>query len=149
MNERDRSALAVIIILVIVFLIPFGLIVLTVPPETYHRVTGEPVRVAADAAGVHVINSTNTSWKEPGAKGGNTYTLQNDAGHTVTIHTQKFDSQETRDAAVRKFYSFTVGKIRPVWHLEIIGDHIILIGPDSGGILKNISAELKKQQIPR
>jgi hypothetical protein len=147
MSENDNTAIAILVILVIIFLVPIGLILLTFPAEPYHVVTGEPVREAAQAAGVQVINTTDVTWSLPGSLGGKTYVLADNAGNTVTVQTQTFDSPGSRDAAIVTFSAQSVGKGKTIGTLVVVGDQVIHIGPDPGGILKNIGSELKSKQV--
>jgi len=147
MSENDSTSIALLVILVIIFLVPIGLILLTFPAEPYHVVTGEPVREAAQAAGVTVINITDVTWNLPGALGGKTYVLANDAGNTVSIQTQIFDSSVSRDAAIVTFSAQSVGKGKTIGTMVVVGDQVIHIGPDPGGILPGIASELKKKRL--
>jgi hypothetical protein len=146
MSENDNTAIALLVILVIIFLVPIGLILLTFPAEPYHVVTGEPVREAAQAAGVQVINTTEVTWNLPGAMGGKIYVLGDDAGNTLTIQTQKFDSSISRDMAIVTFSAQSVGKGKTIGTMVVVGDQVIHIGPDPGGILKSIGSELKSKR---
>jgi hypothetical protein len=147
MSGNDNSAIAFLVILVIIFLVPIGLILLTFPAEPYHVVTGEPVREAAQAAGVRVINTTDVTWNLPGAMGGKTYVLADAAGNTVNIQTQKFDGSVTRDTAIVTFSAQSVGKGKTIGTLVVVGDQVIHIGPDPGGILPRISSGLKMKRL--
>jgi hypothetical protein len=146
MSENDNTAIALLVILVIIFLVPIGLIILTFPAEPYHVVTGEPVREAAQAVGVKVTNTTDITWNLPGALGGKIYELADDAGNTVHIQTQKFDSAVSRDAAIITFSAQSVGKGKPIGTMVVVGDQVIHIGPDPGGILPHIATGLKQKR---
>jgi hypothetical protein len=144
MNEGD-NALAIIIIFLLV-LMPVGWIVLAYSAEPYYIVTGEPLREAAQAAGVKVVNTTDILWQLPGATGGKAYVLSDNAGNTLAVQTQTFDSAESRDAAIKIFNAQSVGKGKPAGTLLVIGHQVIYISPDPGGILSRIGPELKKKQ---
>jgi type IV secretory pathway TrbL component len=145
MNRRTEEE-AVIIILVVFILVPFGLILLSFPAQPHYMVSGEPVREAAKAVGITIENVTNTTWPLPGAIGGRSYTLADQAGNSVIVQTQSFASAQSRDAAIQTFAAQSVGKGRPIETLLVIGNHLIVIGPDPGGILNRIGPELKKKQ---
>jgi hypothetical protein len=147
MSENDNAAIAILVILVIIFLIPIGLVILSFPAEPYHVVTGEPVREAAQAAGVRVNKTTDITWNLTGALGGKTYELVDKAGNVVHIQTQKFDSAMSRDAAIITFSAQSVGKGRPIGTLIVVGDQVIHIGPDPGGILPGIAAGLIQKRL--
>ena len=147
MSEGNNSVLAVIVLLIIFVLIPFGMIVLAYPAQPHYVVTGEPVREAAQTAGITILNVTNTTWPLPGATGGRSYSLGNEAGETVIVHTQSFDSEQARDAAIRTFTTqAAIGKGKPLGNLIVIGNHLVYFTVDPGGIQQRIGPELKKKQ---
>jgi hypothetical protein len=142
-SGNGTSAVALLVFLAIIVLAPIGLIILTFPAEPYRLVTGEPVREAALATGIRVINTSDVTWTVPGALGGKSYLLEDENGNTLTIQTQKFDSSQSRDAAVVAFSTRSVGKGQTVGTMFVSGDYGIFAGPDPGGILKRIGTELK------
>ena len=144
MSENDSSAIVLLVFLVIIVLVPIGLIMLTFPAEQYYLVTGEPVREAAQAAGLHVVNSTNVQWPVPGALGGKTYILEDNAGHELVIRTQKFDSEQSRDAIIRISSAQSVGRGKPADFLIVRGQELIFVSPSQEGLLSRIVPELTK-----
>jgi hypothetical protein len=90
-----------------------------------------------------VINTSEVTWTVPGALGGRSYLLEDENGNILTIQTQKFDSLQSRDAAVVTFSTRSVGKGQTVGTMIVAGDYVIFAGPDPGGILKRIGTELK------
>jgi hypothetical protein len=142
-SGNGTSAVALLVLLAIIVLAPIGLIILAFPAEPYHLVTGEPVREAAQATGIRVINSSDVTWTVPGALGGRSYLLEDEDGNTLTIRTQKFDSPQSRDAAVVAFSTRSVGRGQSVGTMIVAGDYVIFAGPDPGGILKRIGTQLK------
>jgi hypothetical protein len=146
MTDRKTGETAAIVILLVFVLVPFAMIALAYPAEQYHRVSGEPVRDAAEASGIRVTNVTPITWPLKGAIGGNTYTLSDEAGNTLVIQTQKFASARARDGAVMVFSAQSAGKGRPVGTLIVAGDHLIYVAPDNAGIMARIGPELRKRQ---
>jgi hypothetical protein len=146
MVNRKTGETAAIVILVVFILVPFAMIVLAYPTEPYHPVPGEPVREAAEAAGIRVANATPVTWPLKGALGGNKYTLTDESGNTLVIQTQRFESSRSRDGAVMVFSAQSAGKGRPVGTLIVVGDHVIHVAPDTGGIIGRIGPELRKRQ---
>jgi hypothetical protein len=142
MNEGD-NALVILIILILVFL-PFGWLILAFSAEPYHVVTGEPLREAAQNAGINVVSSTNVTWPFPGATGGKNYVLEDTQGNTLNIQTQTFDSAASRDAAIQTYAAQSVGKGKPVGALVVIGQLVIYIPPDQRGIMTKVIPELRK-----
>jgi hypothetical protein len=145
MNRRTEET-AVIIILIVFVLVPFALVALFFPAQPPYTVSGEPVHEASQAAGITVVNVTNVTWPMAGATGGRIYVLADQAGNSVNIQTQSFDSAESRDAAVQTLAAQSVGKGRTIGTLIVIGNHLIYAGPDPGGILNKIGPELRKIQ---
>jgi len=52
MTNQDNGSWAVILILILVFLLPIGWMLVFYAAEPYHAVSGEPLRDAAQAAGI-------------------------------------------------------------------------------------------------
>jgi hypothetical protein len=146
MIDRRTEEEAAIIILIVFVLVPFGLILLAFPAQPHYAVTGEPVREAAQAAGITVVSVTNITWPLPGATGGRSYILADQTGNIVNIQTQSFDSAQSRDAAIRISAAQSAGRGRTIRTLIVIGNYLVYIGPDPGGILNRIGPELRKVQ---
>ncbi|MDD1678238.1 MAG: hypothetical protein LUO93_03515 [Methanomicrobiales archaeon] len=146
MTQGNNGSWAVILILMLFFMLPIGWLLVTYTAEPYHVVSGEPLREAVQAAGITVVNATDTTWPVGGAVGGKTYTLSDESGNIYTIQTQAFDSVESRDAAVQLYNSQSIGRGRPVGKLIIIGNYLIYVQPYTGKILKKIAPELRKLQ---
>ena len=70
MNESDTAAWGAILIILVMFLLPIIWIVALYPAEPYHAVSGEPLRDAAQAAGIKVVSATDSTWPVAGATGG-------------------------------------------------------------------------------
>jgi hypothetical protein len=107
-------------------------------------VSGEPVREAAQAAGITVVSATDSTWPVAGAMGGKTYTLSDESGNIYTIRTQKFDSAESRDAAIQVYNAQSLGHGRPVGKLIVVGNYLVYVQPFTSAILKRIAPELQK-----
>ena len=148
MTNQDNGSWAVILILILIFLVPIGWILVFSTAEPYHVVSGEPLRDAAQAAGITVVNVTNSTWPVPGATGGKTYTLSEENGKIYTVQSQSFDSAGSRDAAIQVFKAQSVGRGRPVGKLIVIGNHLVYVKPYTSEILKRIAPGLKKLQAP-
>jgi hypothetical protein len=144
MNEVDNSAWAVMLILILIILLPIGWMLVFYAAEPYHVVSGEPLREAARAAGIKVVNASDSTWPIDGATGGKIYTLSDENGNIYTIQTQAFDSVGSRDAAVQVYNAQSVGRGRPVGKLIVIGNHLVYVKPYTSDILKRIAPELQK-----
>ena len=92
MNESDTAAWGAVLIILVMFLLPIIWIVALYPAEPYHAVSGEPLRDAAQAAGIKVVSATDSTWPVAGATGGKTYTLSDENGNIYTVQSQSFDS---------------------------------------------------------
>ena len=146
MSEEDSSPWAVIIILGLIFLLPIGWVFLAYPAEPHYIVKGEPVREAAEAAGIQVVSVTDITWPFPGAQGGKVYLLGDNTGNTLAIQTQTFESAESRDAAILTFSAQSIGKGKTAGTMIVVGDQVIHIDPDPGGILSRIGAEIRNRR---
>ena len=144
MTNQDNGSWGVILILILIFLIPIGWILVFSTAEPYHVVSGEPLRDAAQAAGIKVVNATNSTWPVPGAIGGKTYTLSDENGNIYTVQSQSFESAASRDAAIQVFNAQSIGRGRPVGKLIIVGDHLLYVKPYTSEILKRLAPELQK-----
>ena len=140
---REEHALAAF--LVLMFILPFGLIVFLSLEVPYATVTGEPVKEALAAAGVTVTSVKDTTWNLTGATGGKTYVLTDRNGNTVTIATQSFESAEARDAAIRVYNSHPVGRGKPVGSLVVVGSQLVYVTPANSEILQEIGPALKSR----
>jgi hypothetical protein len=148
MTNGDNGAWAVILILIVIFLLPIGWMLVFYSAEPYHVVSGEPLRDAAQAAGINVVSATDSTWPVAGATGGKTYTLSDETGNIYTVQTQLFDSAGSRDAAIQVFNAQSVGRGRPVGKLIIVGNHLLYVKPYTSEILKRIAPELQKLKAP-
>jgi hypothetical protein len=148
MNESDNGSWAVVLILILIFLVPVIWIVVLYPAEPYHVVSGEPLRDAAQAAGIKVVSATDSTWPVPGATGGKTYTLSDENGNIYTVQSQSFTSAGSRDAAIQVFNAQSVGRGKPVGKLIIVGNHLLYVKPYTSEILKRIAPELQKLKAP-
>jgi hypothetical protein len=146
MKERDNSGIALVIILIILFLLPIGWIFLAYPAESFHPVKGEPLREAAQAAGLTVVNSTDVLWPLSGATGGKIYVLEDYSGNTLAVQTQTFDSVQSRDVAIQTYYAQTIGRGKPGGFLVVKGQQVIFVAPDQVGNLNRLVTELRRQQ---
>ena len=149
MSKTDNAALTILIILILIFLLPLGWLMVAFPAEPYRAIMGEPISEAAQNAGLTIVNTTNVTWNFPGALGGKIYVLKDKSGNMLTIQTQSFDSPGSRDAAIQAHSAQTVGKGKPIGTIVVIGQEIVYIPPDQGGILVNLTPELLKQKAGR
>jgi hypothetical protein len=149
MSKTDNVALTILIILILIFLVPLGWVMVAFPAEPYRIVTGEPIAEAAQNAGLTIVNTTDVKWNFPGALGGKIYVLEDKSGNMLTVQTQSFDSPESRDAAIQAHSAQTVGKGKPIGTIVTIGQEIVYIPPDQGGILVNLGPELLKKKAGR
>ncbi len=149
MSKTDNVALTILIILILIFLLPLGWLMVAFPAEPYRAIVGEPISEAAQNAGLTIVNTTNVTWNFPGALGGKIHVLKDKSGNMLTIQTQSFDSPGSRDAAIQAHSAQTVGKGKPIGTIVVIGQEIVYIPPDQGGILVNLTPELLKQKAGR
>jgi len=147
MTEVDNATWAVIFILVLLVLLPIGWIIVVSTAEPYHVVPGEPVRDAIEKSGIKVVSSVDYLLPIPGSTGGKIYTISDENGNIFTLHTQMFDSAESRDAAIQLHNAQSAGRGKPVEDLLVVGNHLIYIKPYMSGIVKKILPELQKKRV--
>ena len=133
------------VFLVVMFLIPCGIIIFVSHEAAYFQVSGEPVKDAANLTGITISSVKENAGYLPGATGGRTYVLSDNNGNTLTLATQTFDSQESRDAAIRLYNSHPVGHGKPVSSLHIVGQHLVYATPSNSPILEKIAPVLKQK----
>jgi len=138
---REEHGLALFLILM--FLIPCFLIIFVAGEVPYAKVSGEPVTDALRAAGVTVTSTKEVTWNLTGATGGKTYLLTDAAGNTVTIATQSFDSADSRDAAIRLYNAYPVGRGHPAGNLLVVGSQLVYVTPSNSEVLKEIGPLLR------
>jgi hypothetical protein len=147
MTPRMEHGLA--LFLVLMFLIPCVMIIFVSEEVPYRIVPGEPVKDAAQAAGITIASVKESTWNLTGATGGKTYVLTDRAGNTVTMSTQAFDSAASRDAAIRLYNSHPLGRGKPVGSLLVVGQNLVYVTPANSEILTEIAAELKKAGLTK
>jgi hypothetical protein len=144
MNMTPRMEHGLVLFLLLIFLIPFGLIILVSEEVAYSNVPEEPVKIAAQAAGISVSFVKDITWNLPGATGGRLYILTDRAGNTVTISTQSFESAASRDAAIRLYNAHPVGRGKPVGTMLVTGQHLVYATPANSPVLAELAPALKQ-----
>ena len=144
MTLSKNGEIGLAIFLVVMFLLPCLMLGLIFEEAPYHTVAGEPVKEAADAAGISVVSVKGTLWNLTGAVGGKTYTLTDPAGDTAIIATQAFDSAESRDAAIRLYNSHPLGKGKPVGSMIVVGQYIVYATPSNSPIFAKLAPALQQ-----
>jgi len=146
MNQKAME-IAGIILVVILILIPFGWIILSQNPAgSFTKDTSvQEIRDAMNRAGIVLCSERENTWIVPGAVGGMTYQIMKDCSVVdqrpdITIHVQKFVTEETRDAAIRGFNAQNRGKPNGV--ILTHGPYIILI---QGSLHGTIAPQIKEQ----
>lgn len=135
---------ALVVLVILMFFVPFILLIAIYDTEPYYVVPGESIKDSVRAAGITVVSEKDTTWNVNGATGGKTYVLADKNGNSVTVSTQAFDSAGSRDAAIQLYNSNTLGKGKPAGNLFVVGSNIVYVTPANSGILKSISEELEK-----
>lgn len=138
-----------IALVVLLILIPFGWIIIAhEPPGSFtDDVSVDMVKDVMTRAGFPLCSEKENVWDVPGALGGKTYTISQDCSPAnqqpgITVHVQKFQSEETRDAMIRGFNSQVRGKPNGV--LLTRGPYVILVqGHGHGEIASVIDGTLR------
>jgi hypothetical protein len=119
-------------------------IILVAEESPFHQVSGEPVNEVVQATGITITSVKDSIWNLSGSTGGKTFVLTDTAGEVVTVYTQAFDTAESRDAAIRMYNSYPVGRGHPVGSLIVVGQHVIYVTPAHSDIFNRLAPELKK-----
>ena len=144
MTLSKNGEIALVVLIVVLFLLPFAFLGLLYSEAPYFTITGEPVKEAADAAGISIVSVKGTLWNMTGAMGGKTYTLTDPEGDTAVIATQAFDSADSRDAAVRLYYSHAPGRGKTVGSLIVVGQYIVYATPANSPIFAKLAPSLQQ-----
>lgn len=144
MTLSKNGEIGLVLLVAVLFILPCLLLGLIYEAEPYHMVAGEPVKEAADAAGISIIDVKGTLWNQAGAVGGKTYTLTDPEGDTAIIATQAFDSAESRDAAIRLYNSHPLGKGKPVGSMIVVGQYLVYATPSNSPIFAKLVPALQQ-----
>jgi len=144
MTLSKQGEIGLAVLLVVLIVLPALLLGMIYGEAPYHVVPGEPVKEAADAAGISVASVKGTLWNMTGALGGKTYVLTDESGDTATIATQAFDSADSRDAAVRLYNAHAPGKGRAVGSLIVVGQYLIYATPANSPIFAKLAPALQQ-----
>jgi len=148
--DQKTMEIGAVILVVLIILLPFGWILLAhEPPGPFTKETSiEKIKDAMLRSGIVLCSEKDNSWDVPGALGGKTYVISGDCkavdqSPDIIIHVQKFESEETRDAAIRGFNSQTRG--RPNGVILTHGPYVILLqGPLHGDVASKIKEALSE-----
>jgi hypothetical protein len=99
------------------------------------------------ATGITITSVKDSIGILPGSTGGKTFVLTDNTGEVVTVYTQAFDTAESRDAAIRLYNSYPVGRGHPVGSLMVVGQHVIFVTPAHSNILNLLAPELKNKGL--
>jgi hypothetical protein len=146
MNEKTEILIVALVLVAGIILIPLGIAAFMHNAEPYRIIDGEPLKDAAAAAGLSVCSVTDTLSDLPGATGGRTYVISDNCENpteTIRVETQAFDSEASRDAAIKIYNSKTIGKLKSAGNLIVVGQYLIYINGNSE-LFARISDELKK-----
>ena len=144
MSTNSRPGPGLSLFLIIMFLIPVGLIMVVAEESPFHQVSGEPVNEVVQATGITITSVKDSTGNLSGSTGGKTFVLTDTAGEVVTVYTQAFDTAESRDAAIRMYNSYSVGRGHPVGSLMVVGQYVIYVTPAHSDIFNRLAPELKK-----
>ncbi|MDD4483038.1 MAG: hypothetical protein PHD55_01565 [Methanoregula sp.] len=144
MTISKNGEICLALLVAVLFILPCLMLGLIYEEAPYHTVAGEPVREAADAAGISVADVEGTLWNMAGATGGKTYTLTDPEGDTAYIATQAFDSAESRDAAVRLYNAHAPGKGKQVGSMIVVGQYIVYATPVNSPIFAKLVPALQQ-----
>jgi hypothetical protein len=146
MSSVSRLEIGLLLLVLAVVLIPLGIVILAGSHSPYYEVKGDPVKEILDSKGITIASVKNTTWAAPGALGGKTYVVADADGKETIIVTQNFDSEQSRDAAIRTWHTSQPGLGKPSGNLFIVGQHIIVIHQLNRPVIDAIGPDLTKYQ---
>ncbi|MDD1727870.1 MAG: hypothetical protein LUQ50_02225 [Methanospirillum sp.] len=133
--------------MIIVLPIGWGL-VSNQPPGPYFTTEVNQVLDALKASGLTFCDQTETTWKVTGAEGGKTILISSDCSKKATdkaifVHTQKFDSAQDRDNAVRLIQR-TINMNQINGGVYTYGSYVVAVqGPTSGEPITETETKVK------
>jgi hypothetical protein len=146
MSSITRTEIGLLILVLAVVLIPLGIVILAGSHSPYYAVNGEPVKDILAKKGISVTSVKENLWNVPGATGGKIYVLTDADGQQTTIATQSFDSEASRDAAIRAWHSSQPGRGKPIGDLIVVGQHLVVVTPSNRPVMGTIGPELTSVQ---
>ena len=143
-----------ILFVIMVILFPMGwILVSTEPPGQYYETASSQVQAALKATGLSFCDQTESKWNVSGATGGFTICISDDcsvkdSGIAVYLHTQDFNTVESRNSAVRLVQkSINMNDINGA--VYTYGSYVVVVQGPTGGkpiaeIVSQVKAGLKK-----
>jgi hypothetical protein len=143
-----------ILFAVMIIILPMGWVLISSePPGPYIKTESSRVQAALEATGLNLCQQTESTWQVSGALGGNSILVSDDcsegfSGEAIYIHTQNFDSVETRDAAVRLIQrSITIKALNGA--VYTYGSYVIAIQGSAGGepvqeVVERVTSQLQR-----
>ena len=148
MSNNTIKAGSILFACMIIFL-PMGWILISnEPPGAYFEAESSQVQAALKASGLNFCTQAESTWQVAGALGGSSVLVSDDcsaqvSGKAIYIHTQKFDSVQNRDAAVRLIQkSIQMNDINGA--VYTYGSFVIAVqGPTGGKPISEVVAQVK------
>jgi len=146
-NTTIKAVSILFAAMIIVLPIGWGL-VSNQPPSPYVTTEVNQVLDALKAAGLTFCDKTETSWKVTGAQGGTSILISSDCSKkssdtAIFIHTQKFDSAQDRDNAV-KLIQRTINLNALNGGVYTYGSFVVAVqGPTGGEPITDTVAKVK------
>jgi len=121
-----------------IIILPIGWGIVTYqPPGPYFATEINQVLDALKSSGLNFCDQTDSTWKVNGALGGKSIQISSDCSNeisdsTIFIHTQKFDSEQDRDNAIRLIQR-TIFKNDINGAVSAFGSFVIVVQGPTGG----------------
>jgi len=148
MSDNTIKAVSILFTAMIIVL-PMGwALVATQPPGPFTTTEEKQVLDALKASGLAFCGQTESTWKVTGAQGGTTILVSSDCSKKSTdkaifIHTQKFDSAQDRDDAVRLIQK-TINMNQINGAVYTFGSYVVAVqGPTGGEPITDTVAKVK------
>ena len=132
-----------------IIVLPMGwILVSNEPPSPFTATEASQVQAALKASGLNLCEETESIWQVSGALGGSSIRISADCsvkddGNGIFVHTQKFDSSQSRDAAFRLVQrSINMNDINGA--VYTYGSFVIAVqGPTGGKPITEVLAQIK------
>lgn len=135
MKPVSSLEIGLVILLGIMILLPFGIVSLVHPAQPFVPADENAVKTVLAKNSITIASEKNETWNVPGALGGMVYTVTDLDGSKTVIRTQTFDSEGSRDTAIRAWHAGHTGRGTVNGHLIVNGRQLVVVTPADRPVL--------------
>lgn len=147
MNEKTEWIIVALVLVIAIIMLPISVAILTHGSDPYRTIETNPVEAVAEAAGLTICSETPVTWNLAGAEGGKIYTISDNCENpstTITVEVQKFNSQESRDAAILLYRTNTIGKAKTSGSMIVVGQYLVFVSDKGSSLFRAIAEKIDK-----